>query len=261
MRGLWRSLQIQRRVVGALIMREAYTRFGRENLSFVWMFGEFLIFAMPVILMWHVIRGKYQHGVLVVSMAWSGYLPILLFRHIGGHMLHAVKLNMALLYHRNVTPFDAILARIAVEVLGNWGAVVFSFFLLYSIGAMDWPRNVPMLFVGYFYMTWWCVSVGLNVAAFSERTVIFEKIWQPVSYMYIPTSGFLYLAVWMPDWVRSILLTVMPALPCYEMIRDGLFGPAVETFYNIPYLTFVLASLTLFGLLGLRDVRRHLVNE
>ena len=36
-----RSFAIQRRVIGALIMRETYTRFGRENLGFAWMYGEF----------------------------------------------------------------------------------------------------------------------------------------------------------------------------------------------------------------------------
>ena len=172
-----RSFRIQCRVSARLIMRETYTRFGRENLGFAWMFGEFLIFAMPVILMWHFIRGRYEHGLLVVPFIWSGYLPILLFRHIGGHMLRAVQLNMSLFYHRNVTPFDAVIARIAVEILGNYGAAVFSFFLFYSIGVMDWPRDMPLIFVGYFYMTWWCVSVGLVIAAFSERTVIFEKVW------------------------------------------------------------------------------------
>ena len=256
-----RSFAIQRRVLGALIMRETYTRFGRENLGFAWMYGEFLIFAMPVIVMWHFIRGKYEHGLLVVPFVWSGYLPILLFRHIGGHMLRAVRLNMSLLYHRNVTPFDAVIARMGVEVLGNYGAAVFSFFLLYSIGQMEWPRNMSLLFIGYFYMTWWCVSVGLVVAAFSERTVIFEKLWQPVSYMYLPVSGFFYMAAWAPAWLRPILLTFMPALPCYEMIRGGLFGPVMRYYYDLPQVTLILAGITLFGLLGLRDVRRHLVNE
>ena len=256
-----RSFRVQWRVIGALIMRETWTRFGRENFGFAWMYGEFLIFALPVIVMWHFIRGKYEHGLLVVPLVWSGYLPILLFRHMGGRMLGAVRLNMALFYHRNVTPFDAVVARMAVEILGNYGAVIFSFFLLYSIGEMTWPRNMPLLFVGYFYMTWWCVSVGLVIAAFSERTVIFEKIWAPVSYMYLPVSGFFYMAAWMPPNLRDILLTFMPALPCYEMIRGGLFGPAVRVYYDIPWLSFTLAGIMLFGLLGLRDVRRHLVNE
>ncbi len=256
-----RSFRVQRRVIGALIMRETWTRFGRENLGFAWMYAEFLVFALPVIVMWHFIRGTYEQGLLVVPFVWSGYLPILLFRHIGNHAMRAVGLNMALFYHRNVTPFDAVIARIAVEVFGNWGAVIFSFFLLYALGQMEWPRDMPLLFVGYFYMTWWCVSVGLVIAAFSERTVVFEKVWQPVSYMYLPVSGFFYLAVWAPPKLREILLTYMPALPCYEMIRGGLFGPVVRVYYDIPRLTFTLAAITLFGLLGLRDVRRHLINE
>jgi capsular polysaccharide transport system permease protein len=261
MREFLGRLAIQRRVLGALIMRETWTRFGRENLGFAWMYGEFLIFALPVIIMWRVLRGHTEHGLLVVPFVWSGYMAILLFRHIGGRMVGAVRSNMPLFYHRNVTPFDAILGRMAVEVFGNWGAATFSFFLLYSIGVMDWPRNMPLLFVGYFFMTWWCVSLGLVIAAFSERTVIFEKIWAPVSYMYLPVSGFMYMAAWLPASVRWVLLTTMPALPCYEMIRAGIFGPVMRYYYDIPWLSFVLAAITLFGLLGLRDVRRHLANE
>jgi len=261
MRAFLRSFGIQCRVIGALILRETYTRFGRENLSFAWVFGEFLVFALPVMVMWHFVRGKYDRGLLMMPFVWSGYMPIMLFRHIGNTMLHAVRLNMALFYHRNVTPFDAVIARIAVEVLGNIGAAVFSFFLLYSIGQMEWPRDMPLLFVGYFYMIWWCVSLGLVLAAFSERTVTFDKVWLPVSYMYLPVSGFFYLAAWLPVKVRLISLTFMPALSCYEMIREGIFGPVYRFYYNIPQLTFTLAAITLFGLLGLRDVRRYLINE
>ena len=261
MGGFWRSLLIQRRVIGALIMRETYTRFGRENLGFAWIFVEFLIFCLPIIAMWHFIRGHREHGLLVVPFVWSGYLPILLFRHIGARMLHAVRGNYPLFYHRNVTPFDAITARIAVEIVGNLGAAAFALCLLYYIGAMEWPHDMPMLFLGYFYMIWWCSAVGLFIAAFSERTPIFEKVWVPVSYIYLPASGFPYMAAWLPGWLRSILLTFMPALPCYEMIRSGIFGPVMTYYYNLPRLTLILAALTLFGLLGLREVRRHLVNE
>jgi capsular polysaccharide transport system permease protein len=244
-----------------LIIRETYSKFGRENLGFAWVFGEFLVFGLPVIAMWHFLRGRYEHGLLVVSFVWSGYLPIMLFRHIGSYMIHAVRLNISLFYHRNVTPFDAVVARMAIQVLGNYGAGAFSFFVFYAFGLMDWPRNMPLFFLGYFYMTWWCIAVGLVIAAFSERTVIFEKVWAPVSYMYLPVSGFFYMADWVPAREREILLAVMPALPSYEMIRGGLFGPVVRVYYDVPQLTFILATITLFGLLGLRDVRRYIISE
>jgi hypothetical protein len=47
MREFLKSLAIQRRVIGALIMRETYTRYGRDDFGFAWMFGEFLVFALP----------------------------------------------------------------------------------------------------------------------------------------------------------------------------------------------------------------------
>ena len=42
-------------------------------------------------------------------------------------MLRAVRLNMPLFYH-NVIPFDAVIARLAVETLENDGVAIFSFF-------------------------------------------------------------------------------------------------------------------------------------
>jgi capsular polysaccharide transport system permease protein len=126
-------------------MRETYTRFGRENLGFAWIFAEFLVFALPVFAMWRFIRGEYEHGMAVVPFVWSGYLPILLFRHMGTRLLSVVRQNIVLFYHRNVTPFDAVIARMAVEILGNYGAAVFSFFLFVAIGAMKWPHDMPLL--------------------------------------------------------------------------------------------------------------------
>jgi ABC-type polysaccharide/polyol phosphate export permease len=69
------------------------------------------------------------------------------------------------------------------------------------------------------------------------------------------------MAAWLPAGVRSLLLAIMPALPCCEMIRGGIFGPEVHAYHDIPQLTFTLAVLSAFGLIALRDVRRHLVNE
>jgi ABC-type polysaccharide/polyol phosphate export permease len=43
------------------------------------------------------------------------------------------------------------------------------------------------------------------------------------------------------------------------MIRGGLWGSHVQTFYDIPYVSYVLAIVTLIGLWLMRDVRKHLV--
>jgi ABC-type polysaccharide/polyol phosphate export permease len=47
-------------------------------------------------------------------------------------------------------------------------------------------------------------------------------------------------------------------LHSYEMIRAGLWGNRIPAHYDIPYVTLILAVLTLIGLWVVRSVREHL---
>ena len=70
--------------------------------------------------------------------------------------------------------------------------------------------------------------------------------------------GFMFMAAWLPGPLRQVALAVDPPLHAYEMIRGGLFGNRIQVFYDIPYLTYLLAIFTLVGLWLMRHVRRHL---
>src|SRR5215472_14652230 len=118
----WENLATQSRVVGALLIREVYTGFGRAGLGFAWIVAEPLVFAVPVLLVWSAVRNPYEHGIRMMPFLWSGYLPMLLF----------VRVNAGLLYHRQVTIFDIFLARFLLEVCSNLSAVVASFVLFYA---------------------------------------------------------------------------------------------------------------------------------
>ena len=198
-------------------MREIQLRWGRRNLGFAWLFCEPLIFALPVLAMWSLLRtGIDRGGVPFIAFMWSGYLPILMFRHVTSHSLYAIRSGGALFYHRDITPFDVVIARIGLEVMGNFAATAVSFYLFYMIGVIEWPQNPSLFLLGFFYMAWWSVSVAIIVAAWSERSDIVEHIWMPISYIYMPVSGFFYLAQWLPIPLRELALTVMPSLHCYE---------------------------------------------
>jgi capsular polysaccharide transport system permease protein len=257
---LHRSLTVQFRVIGALLIREIHTRFGRENLGFGWIIAEPLVFALPVLGMWSLIRGKVEHGVPMMALLWSGYLPLLLFRHIGARTLMFVRVNAGLLYHRQVTILDLFVARALLEILSNLAATIFSFLLLFALGVLEWPRNLPMFYLGYFYMAWWSVSVGLIIGGLSERSDLVEKIWLPISYMYMAVSGFFYLAAWLPPAVRGWAL-LQPSLQSYELLRAGLFGNTVRTYGDPVYLSLVCAVLTLIGLVLVRETRKYVVAE
>jgi capsular polysaccharide transport system permease protein len=255
---LTRGWAVQRRVIGALLMRDIQLRWGRRNLGFAWMFAEPLVFAFPVLALWSFMHAPYSHGLPFIAFMWSGYLPLLMFRHVTGQSLHVIRGGGALLYHRAVTPFDLFAARMSLEIMGNWGATALSFMIFYMMGFIQWPYNPSLFLLGVLYMTWWSISVALIIAPWSERSEIVHHIWPPISYIYLPVSGFFYLADWLPLAVRNVALTVLPSLHCYEMIRGGLFGQYIQVHYDLPYLSFVLAVLTLFGLWLIHNVRPYL---
>jgi len=260
MSSLWRGFVIQWRVVGALIIREVYTRFGRESLGFMWIVAETLIFAIPVLFMWQAIRGSHEHGISVMPFLWSGYLPLMLFRHLGGRILFFVRANVPLLYHQRVKILDIFFARALLEIGSNLAALVVSFAVFYAIGAVDVPRDLPMFYLGYFYMIWWAVAVALIIGPLAERSDWVQQIWLPYSYMYLIFSGFFYLADWLPPALRTVAL-YQPYTQAYEMIRAGVFGTTITTYGDPAYTTFVLAILTLFGLWLMREARKYIVLE
>src|SRR5260370_11527082 len=126
---LWRALVLQKRVLGALFMREFMTRWGRKNLGFAWLFAEPLVFALPIIFMWSMIRAPIDRGLPMIPFVWSGYLPLLLFRHVTGHALYTVRSNSAMLYHRQVTPLDIFIGRQGLEAMGNLAACAMTYLL------------------------------------------------------------------------------------------------------------------------------------
>jgi ABC-type polysaccharide/polyol phosphate export permease len=261
LRPLWRDFTVQRQAVGAIMMRELMTRWGRRNLGFAWLFCEPLVFALPVIAVWSYVRAPYEHGLPMVAFVWTGYMPVLIFRHVTGGAMSSIRSAAALLYHRRVTPLDLFIGRQGMEALGNLASVVVSFVILYMIGAIELPENYTLMFLGFIYTAWWALCVALILAVLSERYEWVGHIWAPIAYLYLFYAGFMFLADWLPARWRGAVLAVDPPLHCYEMIRSGLFGFRMHAHYDIAYLTFVLATLTAIGLWLMRDVRKHLELE
>jgi capsular polysaccharide transport system permease protein len=256
---LRRGFAIQRGSIGAIIMRELVTRWGRRDLGFAWIFAEPLVFSFPVLTIWHLVRPAYSGGGLAeMPFVWSGYLPLLMFRHVTNSSLSIFSNNSAVFYHSKITPLDFFIGRQGLEALGNLGSTVFSFFVFYWVGLIDLPYDFPLFLLGFVYTIWWSLAIALLIATLSERSEVVGHIWPPFSYLYVFFSGFMFAADWLPKSLRDIALVIDPPLHTYEMVRGGLFGPIYIAHYDIEYLTFLLAGLTLLGLWLARSVRDYM---
>ncbi|WP_227656546.1 MULTISPECIES: ABC transporter permease [Bombella] len=255
---LWQAFLAQGRVIFALIMREIHTRYGRENIGFLWVIGEPILFCAGVAIVWTAIRPSYEHGVQMTAMVVTGYVPLTMWRHTMGRAVKAYEVNSSLLFHQLVTPLDIILARTILEVVGTIlaGAIVLGGAV--GFGYMKAPADWGLVYGGMGFITFFCVGFSLVIAALTELSDLLEKAMGIISYLSIPWTGTFFMIDWMPAHYRWILEDTSPMANSIEMIRAGVFGLDVVPHYSIFFLFVSCMLLLIIGLYMTKRIRPYI---
>jgi len=260
LRRMQEGWRIQTRVIHALMIRELTTRFGRENIGFLWIMVEPLLFAGLVAVMWRFMKGPEEHGISVIAFVVTGYIPITLFRHGVSRSVSVFVANSSLLYHRQIKILDFVLVRFLIEMLGGMMAYVFIAVILIAFDVFPVPANIGHLIAGWFLYAFVCFSICLVIAPLSEMSEVLEKIIPVTTYIMIPVSGLFTMASWLTPTMREYLLW-SPFVHGMELMREGVWGSKVTAYYNIWNPIIFSVVLTIIGLALCRNVRRTLAVE
>ncbi len=252
-----KGLRVQLKVIHALMIRELVTRFGRENIGFLWIMAEPLLFAGLVGLVWTFLKGPENHGIGVVAFVISGYIPLTFLRHSFSRSVKIFQTNGALLYHRQVKILDFILVRVFIEVIGGMMAYIFAGSVLYFFDLFPVPSDVTSLVAGWAIYVFFVFSVCTILAPLSEMSEAMEKLVPISVYISIPFSGVFNMAAWLPSNVREPLMW-SPLVSGMELMRAGLFGNLVTPHYDIAKAIGVILFCLVVGLTLTRRVRRTL---
>ncbi len=247
----------QARIFGALIVRETYTRFGRDNIGFAWIIVEPVMFTLAVIVLWTaVVEKQGGHDVPIVAFLLTGYMPLQMFRHGVMHLLRCMQVNAELLYHRDISVLIMYLARLFTELIGAFGAFVITTTLFVLWGLADPPVDIPFMIAGFLVYMFFVCGIAILIGALSERSELVEKLWPPIGYITVPLSGTFYLLHWLPPEARDILVW-FPLVTGIEMIRGGYFGPDTPVYYEWEAAVITSMVVLALGLFVLRGARRH----
>lgn len=254
--GLLACFAVQARVVHALVLRELQTRFGRTQLGFLWLFIEPMILASAIGgLHWLADRSKVP-GVSVFVFYLIGYTPYFAFRAIINRAVGAFHSNMTLMYHRHVRLFDIVLARHLLEI-----CAVLTVTALIVIGVtvvMERPPySMPALIGGVVLLLLYAHGLGMMAAAVASVSEVAERFIHPLTYLSLPLSGAFFTMHSLPPSLREALLW-NPQPHFHEMMREGMFGDMLVTYYSIPYVLGAVAVTNLLGMAALRAVRPRL---
>lgn len=254
---LLQAFATQWRVIHALIMREIHTRYGRENIGFLWVIGEPILFCAGVAIVWTAIRPSHEHGLRMTAMVVTGYVPLTMWRHTMQRATKAFEVNSSLLFHQLVTPLDIIIARTTLEVLGTILAGALVLVGAVTLGYMELPTSWGLVYAGLGFIVFFCYGFSFIVAALTERSDLLEKAMGILSYLSLPFSGAFVMTDWLPARYRWIL-ELSPLANGIEMLRAGEFSIKVVPHYSLSYLFAFCLGQIIFGMYLIKNIRSHI---
>jgi ABC-type polysaccharide/polyol phosphate export permease len=91
-----RSFAIQKRVIGALLLREIITRYGRHNIGVLWLVVEPMLFTLGVAGFWYVAKLHTVSNIPIIAFAITGYSSVLVWRNAANRCAKAIEPNLSL---------------------------------------------------------------------------------------------------------------------------------------------------------------------
>lgn len=247
------GLATQVRIIRALFLRDMMRRYGRANLGFMWIVLEPMLLTSGVMLIWGA-RSSHEHGIEVVGIVFTGYMPLTLFRHLTNRGVGVYRNSITLLYHRHITYIDVLLATAALEFAGMTTALVIVYAALLAANVVQPIADPGLLALA------WCAHAVLSFGLMSifavatEYSDVTERFIQPFQYLFIPLSGCFFMVDWLPTFAQTLAL-YNPTVHTYEMFRSGYFGDRIVPYYTVWYPLLWSVILTAIGLGLIERVR------
>jgi len=209
----------QANIIGALVIRELHSRFGRHNVGFLWVIGEPLLLAF-VIGSLHAFQPAHIGSQMnPVAFAIIGYTIFIIFRGIFGRAESLLEANQTLLYHQMISILNLSVARVVVETAGCFCAMAILLGATISLGLCELPARPLYLLAAIGAMTLLAFGMGLIVTALSYERPTIGRLVHPVNYFMMPASGAFFAVDWLPpDWREIVLWN-----PMVIIFESGLF--------------------------------------
>jgi capsular polysaccharide transport system permease protein len=196
----------------------------------------------------------YLGDIQPVPFAVLGYTTFMLFRGIVNRAAGSLEANAPLLYHRQVTIFDLIVARALLEFAATFLTMSILMTMLIGMGMAQAPIRPLVVFAAWALIFWYSLGHSLLITALSYENRTFERLVHPYSYFMVGLSASFFQVGWMPPFVRE-LLSWIPLTSLFELVRYGWFRGTNLDYFHGEYVLAMSAFITWAGLIMLRRVQ------
>lgn len=250
----------QRLVIGALLHREAVTRFGQYKMGALWMLVEPLVGVIVVGLLLGPIVGRTAPDMPYAFFLLNGFVLLQTFSGPMSSGMGAVSSNVGLLVFPKVLPLDLLLARFIFELVTS--LLSFSVFCLVGLWfGVQLSLGYLHILLASFVITWMMgcgigMMLAVAVADFPSVDKMLAFIKRPLlfaSCVLFPLNG-------LPSIAKNYLL-YNPLVHTIEISRKCLFPLYHVERVNLLFPGSIAIVFFCFGICLFHNHRNELVEK
>ncbi len=254
------ALAQQRSVLGALILRDMRTRFGRTALGFAIAVAWPLTHLLVMVGIWTGVGRVVPLGTNGTVFFATGIMPYILCLYPGRMMMLAIEQNKPMLLFPVVKVIDIILARAFLEMVTAMCVLIVFCTILFVIDVDFYPYN-PDIAVSAIALT---ILYGVSFGLLSCVILVLFRMWLAVfiGLMILQwiTSGALQLPSMIPSWALDYMV-YNPLFHCVAWLRSAYYDGYADGLIDPLYVVQVSSVMLLLGLLSERGVRGKLLMQ
>ncbi len=247
---LARQLEVFGRVVHALILREAKTRYGSLRIGYAWALVEPAIQLGVLWFLFELLGRRVPINASMAAFLLTGIFPYLAWRSASIRGATAIESNAPLMVHSQVQPFSIVTARVLLEMAST--LAIFLIFVvtlrLFAGEPLSSWFDEPLALLGAFGAM---SLLAFGFALFNAGVARFVKFWPEVvrltARVLFFTSGVFYTMESLPPQAREVIL-LNPLSHMIEWIRSAALPGFESDHYSMLYVLGWGVWLTFLGL-------------
>lgn len=247
------------RSIGALVLREMSSRYGRSPGGYVWAILEPLGGIIILSLGFSLLLRSPSLGNSFLLFYTTGFLPFQVYQTLANTVARCLNFSRALLFYPAVTWIDAIIARAVLNALT--GLLICYLLLTGVLIATDTNTAIDIrpVFAALALAVLTGVGVGILNCALFGLFDPWDQIWSIVTRPLFIASGVIFIYEDLPPTAQSILWW-NPLMHITGLMRRGIYSTYEATYVSIPFVALVGLAVLAMGLLLMGRFHRKILN-
>lgn len=232
-------------VLFALFLREYYTRFTSERLSYFW----FLVEPITQIMIFVIIKSFFVHNLLInydlTIFIIIGMITFLFIKNSITKSMGSIKANQGLLFYQQVKPIDTIITRVLFEFFIFFILIILFLTFGFILGKQIIPDDLFGFLVDLLIIFFFSFSISIFV---SSLNIFFKYTEKIVKLLFMPLvflSGIFFTIDVIPFEYKELLL-YNPLLHIIESVQTHWFNSINSDDIDYIYILSI-STISLFS--------------